>query len=280
MIVKFGLALIAGFLLLTGQAQAQTPPKPGVTVAYGLSLMGALKMAPDFTHFPYANPDAPKGGEVTTAAIGTFDSFNPFIIRGKAAAASASIYESLTAHSADQPEEAYVHVAQSIELPADQMSVTFNIRPEAHFWDGHPITAEDVIWSFNTLRDEGRPLYRTYYADVDRVEADGPQRVTFRFKKLNRELSQTVGELPVLPKHWWATRDFTKPLTEPPLGSGPYRITKFEMGRSLTLERVKDYWAQNLPIGRGLNNFDIQRVEYYRDATVALEAFKVFPAST
>jgi microcin C transport system substrate-binding protein len=274
MTLKSGFGLLFAFALLAFSGAAEGQAKPGVTVTYGLSLVGDLKLPPDFKHFPYANPDAPKGGEVTTAAIGSYDSFNPFIIRGKPAAAAASVYESLMAPSADQPEESYAHIAKSIELPDDHLSVTFNIRPEAHFWDGHPITSEDVIWSFNTLRDQGKPFYKQYYADVDHVEAEGPQRVVFRFKKVNRELAQIVGELPIMPKHWWATRDFSKPLTEPPLGSGPYRITKFDMGRNVTVERVKDYWAQNLPTALGLNNFDTINTEYFRDGTVALEAFK------
>ena len=270
----FGTTLL-GLAVLCGTqaypAMAQTAP----TRMHGMALVGEPMLPPDFMNFPYVNPDAPKGGDVSTAAIGSFDSFNPFIVRGTPAAASARVYETLTVRSADEPEAAYAHLASVIEVPADHMSVAFDLRPEARFQDGHPLRSDDVVWTFNSLREKGRPFYRQYYADVESVEADGPLRVVFHFKNnTNRELAQIVGEMPVLPKHWWESRDFSKPLTEPPLGSGPYRIGRFEMGRTLVLERVKDYWGANLPTAIGLSNFDTIRTEYYRDATVALEAFK------
>jgi microcin C transport system substrate-binding protein len=264
------LALLAMMVMAAPVAQAQAPVR-----TYGLALVGALKLPPDFTHFPYTNPDAPKGGEVATAAIGSFDSFNPFIVRGTPAAAALRVFESLMTRSDDEPEAAYAHIASTIEIPADHMGVAFEIRPEARFQDGSPITAEDVVWSFNTLRDKGRPFFRQYYADVTSVTAETPSRVVFRFANdKNRELAQILGEMPVLPKHWWEGRDFSAPLTDPPLGSGPYRIARFEMGRTVVLERVRNYWAANLPTAKGLANFDTIRTEYYRDPTVALEAFK------
>ncbi len=274
-VVFAGLALLAPHAT-SAQALSQVgPSKPGFTRMHGMALVGELSLPPDFKNFPYVNPNAPKGGEVSTAAVGSFDSFNPFIVRGSAAAASLRVFESLMARSSDEPETAYAHIASFIEVPDDHRSVAFEIRPEARFHDGHPITADDVVWTFNTLRTEGRPFYRQYYADVDSVAAEGPQRVVFRFKTdQNRELAQILGEMPVLPKHWWAGRDFTKPLTEAPLGSGPYRISKFEMGRTVVLERVQDYWGARLPTAIGMSNFDIIRTEYFRDATVALEAFK------
>ena len=261
------LAAFAFLLLIPFTAQAAP--------VHGIALVGEPALPKDFPYFPYVNPDAPKGGEVVTAAIGSFDSFNPFILRGAPAAAAARVYDTLMTHSDDEPETAYAHLAEDVDVAPDHLSVAFDLRPEAHFNDGHPVTAEDVVWTFETLLKDGRPNYRQYYADVASVAAQGAHRVVFRFKSAeNRELPQILGDMPVLPKHWWASRDFTKPLTEAPLGSGPYRITKFEMGRSVTLERVRDYWAQNLPTARGLNNFDVIRSEYYRDATVALEAFK------
>lgn len=251
------------------------PPKPGYTSTYGLALVGDLALPAGFKHFPYVNPDAPKGGEVAIAAIGTFDSFNPFIVRGTPAAAASRVFESLMARSADEPEAGYAHIASAIEVADDHMSVAFDIRPEARFQDGHAITSEDVVWTFNTLLEKGRPFFRQYYADVADVAADGPQRVVFHFKTAkNRELPQILGEMPILPKHWWATRDFSRPLTEAPLGSGPYRVARFEMGRTVVLQRVRDYWGAKLPTAIGLANFDTIRTEYYRDATVALEAFK------
>lgn len=252
---------------------AQLPP--GLVRTHGLALVGRLALPEGFTHFPYVNPNAPKGGEVTTALIGSFDSFNPYIVRGTPAAISSRVFETLLKRSDDEPEAAYAHLARVIELPADRMGVAFELRPEARFHDGHPITSEDVVWTFNTLRDKGRPFYRQYYADVASVTAEGPRRVVFRFtNNQNRELAQILGEMPVLPKHWWEGRDFAAPLTEIPLGSGPYRVGKFEMGRSVVLERVKDYWAKDLPTAKGLANFDTIRAEFYRDPSVAMEAFK------
>ena len=265
------LAALALLLLSPLAAWAQSTP----VKTHGLALVGEPQLPADFPYFPYVNPDAPKGGSVTLAAIGSFDSFNPFILRGTASAAGTRAFESLMVMSDDEPSAGYCHLCKDVEVAADHLSVAFDLRPEAHFWDGHPLTAEDVVWTFETLLKEGRPIYRQYYADVASVQAEGPYRVVFRFKTAdNRELPQILGEMPVLPKHWWATRDFTKALTEPPLGSGPYRISTFEMGRSVTTERVKDYWGANLPTTKGLNNFDTIRVDYYRDATVALEAFK------
>lgn len=253
-------------LIAGGPAQAQK--------VHGLALIGEPALPPDFKAFPYVNPDAPKGGTVTIGALGTYDNFNPFILRGTPTAASAQLFDTLAVDSGDEPETNYAHLAQDIEVAPDGLSVAFDLRPQAHFNDGTPVTAEDVAWTFETLISKGRPLYRQYYADVDHVTAETPLRVVFHFKTTNRELAWILGQMPVLPKHWWAGRDFSAPLETPPLGSGPYRVSKFELGRSVTLERVPDYWAADLPTGRGLNNFDVKRVEYYRDATVQLEAFK------
>ena len=261
------LACLLSASLLPDSARAQR--------LHGLALIGEPALPADFKAFPYVNPDAPKGGAVTLGAIGTFDSFNPFILRGTPTGAASRVFDTLTVPSADEPMTEYGHLAQDIEVAPDHSWEAFDLRPEAHFNDGTPVTAEDVVWTFETLITKGRPFYRQYYADVAKVEAESKLRVVFHFKNGdNRELPQILGQMPVLPKHWWQGRDFDKPLTEPPLGSGPYRIDTFDMGRSVTLQRVPDYWAANMPTGRGLNNFDRIRVEYYRDATVALEAFK------
>ncbi len=259
---------VALYLAMTNVSDAQTK-------THGIALVGTPALPADFPYFPYVNPDAPKGGTVVTAGIGSYDSFNPFILRGTPSGAAGLVFETLTVASDDEPETGYCHLCSTIEVTADHLSVAFNLRPGARFHDGHPLTSDDVVWTFETLIKDGRPIYRQYYGDVSSVVAEGPQRVVFHFKNAgNRELPQILGQLPVLPKHWWAGRDFTKPLTEPPLGSGPYRIAKFEMGRSVTMERVKDYWGANLPTRRGMFNFDTMRTEYYRDSTVALEAFK------
>ncbi|MBV9654522.1 MAG: ABC transporter substrate-binding protein [Acetobacteraceae bacterium] len=274
------LAALAGVSARSRYARADegSPPTatPGGAVrTHGLSMLGEPALPPDFAHFPYANPNAPKGGEVALSAVGTFDSFNPYIIRGTAPADIGRIYDALLIASADEAATTYGHLAEVIEIPEDRMWVAFELRPKARFHDGKPVTAEDVVWTFNTLRELGRPFYRQYYADVESVTAENPRRAVFRFKSNNnRELPQILGEMAILPKHWWQGRDFTQPLTEPPLGSGPYRVGHFEFGRTMTFRRVPDWWAADLPTGRGFNNFDVMRTEYFRDATVALEAFK------
>ena len=265
-----GLILSAALLLLAPGAQADV----AVSKSESLALVGSPALPAGFKNFPWVNPDAPKGGEVALGAVGTYDSFNPFIIRGTPNPL-AGVFESLMVPNDDEPSASYGLLAQTVEGPSDRSWVAFDLRPEARFNDGTPVTAEDVAWTFNTLRDQGRPQYRQYYGGVDHVEADGARRVVFRFKPGdNRELPSILGELQVLPEHWWKGRDFTAPLTEPPLGSGPYRVGSFTFGRTLTLERVPDYWGRDTPTRKGQFNFDRIRTEYYRDPTVAFEAFK------
>ena len=262
------LALLASSLLAGSPVRAQTP-------THGLSLIDKPQLPANFPHFPYVNPNAPKGGEIVLGKDGSFDNFNPFILRGTAAADMSEVFDTLLRANEDEPEGWYGHIAESITVWPDHMGVTYALRPQAKFHDGTPITAADVAWSFTTLLEKGRPNYRQYYGEVAAVTVDDPRHVSFRFKvATNRELPLILGQLPVLPQAWWKDRDFAKPLTEPPLGSGPYRVEKFEMGRSVSLARVPDYWAANLPTGRGLANFDIRRTEYFRDATVQLQAFK------
>jgi microcin C transport system substrate-binding protein len=247
---------------------------PGVP-AHGISMYGELKYGPDFQHFEYVNPDAPKGGRFRVAmAPGTFDSFNAFIIKGNPAALG-GVYETLMTESADEPFSEYGLLAKTVQTPDDRSWVAFELRPEARWHDGQPVTADDVVWSFETLVAKGAPLYRFYYQSVDRVEKTGPLGVKFHFKSgTNRELPLIMGQLPVLPKHWWATRDFEATTLEPPLGSGPYEVGAFEAGRFVEMVRVPGYWGAALPVNRGRHNFDVRRTEYYRDTTVALEAFK------
>jgi microcin C transport system substrate-binding protein len=259
--------ILAFLLLLTVPAMAEP--------TYGISLLGGLKLPADFQHFTYANPDAPKGGTVVLAANGSFDSFNAFIVRGSPAAGIGRVYDTLLANNDDEASAMYGHLAESVDVAPDHLSVAYTLRREAHFNDGTPVTAADVVWTFNTLREKGLPSFRAYYADVVDAVADGDRRVVFHFKSAeNHELPLTIGQLAVLPEHWWKGRDFAAPLTEPPLGSGPYRVEKFDPGRSITYRRVPDYWAANLPTGRGLYNFDVLRYEYFRDPTVTFEAFK------
>ncbi len=242
---------------------------------HGLALFGDLKYPADFSHFDYVNPDAPKGGNVKYAAIGTFDSFNPFILKGQPANAVGVMFDTLMMPSEDEPASSYGLVAESVEVASDKKSVVFNLRPEARFWDGSPISPEDVVWTFDTLKAKGHPRWRLYYADVLKAEKTGPRQVKFTFRTGdNRELPTILGEMPVLSKAYWSAHDFDKTTLDKPLGSGPYRIDSFETGRSITYRRVPDYWGKDLPVNRGRNNFDTIRYDYYRDQTVALEAFK------
>ncbi len=235
----------------------------------------APKYPSDFTHFDYTNPDAPKGGTLRLAGLNGFDSLNPFIPKGNAADHIGLLYDTLTYHSADEPFTEYGLLAERIEKADDHSFVRFYLNPKARFNDGHPVTAEDVLFTFNTLVEKGHPLYRHYYADVAEVVVENPLQVRFDFKHSNnRELPLILGQLQILPKHWWAERDFTKTSLSPPLGSGPYRLVQVDAGRSLRYERVKDWWGKDLPVSRGLYNFDIIHIDYYRDMSVALEAFK------
>ena len=259
-----GIALLGvASLALAGPKHAQTlydePPK----------------YPANFKHFDYVNPDAPKGGTLRQAGFGGFDSLNPFINKGVPADDIGMIYDTLTRHGLDEPFTEYGLLAEKIEKAPDNAWVRFYLRPEARFHDGQPVTAEDVKFSFDTLMSKGAPMYRGYYADVEKVEVESPQRVRFVFKQAgNRELPLIVGQLPVLPKHWWAERDFSKGNLDVPLGSGPYKVADVQAGRSIRYERVKDWWGKDLPVNRGFYNFDTLEIDYYRDNTVALEALK------
>jgi len=240
----------------------------------GIAMHGQAKYAANFDHFDYVNPNAPKGGTLREGVVGNFDSFNPFIVKGMAADTN-GLFESLMTHSADEPFSEYGLIAESMEVPADRSWVVFNLRPQARFHDGSPITADDVLFSFDTLRSKGSPNYRAYYQAVSKVEKLSDRKVRFSFAAGdNREMPLIIGELPVLSKKYWSARKFEETSLEPPLGSGPYKVESFEAGRTVTLTRVKDYWGKDLPVNKGLYNFDHIRVDYYRDSTVALEAFK------
>jgi microcin C transport system substrate-binding protein len=246
-----------------------------VTVSHGLTLLDQLKYGPDYKHFEYVNPDAPKGGAIRMHTIGAFDTFNPFVIKGQPAAGLGWLFETLMTSPLDDDSAEYGLIAETVEVPDDISYVIYNLRAAARFHDGTPITAADVVWSFETLKTKGAPQYRFYYANVAKAEALSPRKVKFSFSgPPNRELPQIVGQLPVLSKKYWESRDFEKTTLEPPLGSGPYKIAAFEPGRYVVYERVKDYWGKDIPPQRGQNNFDTVRIDYYRDQTVALEAFK------
>ena len=260
---------------LAGAAQAADAER------HGASLFGDLKYGRDFKHFDYVNPKAPKGGALRYAAIGTFDSLNAFIVKGEQGAGLALVYDTLLEPSLDEPGAEYGLIAESLSYPDDFSSVTFSLRKQARFNDGKPVTAQDVIWSFETLK-KLNPFYAAYYHNVTKAEAIAPGKVRFSFSmKGNRELPQIVGQLPVLPKHYWLarndkgkTRDISQTTLDAPLGSGPYRIAKIIPGRTIIYARVKDYWAKDLPAKIGTSNFDTMRFDYYGDPTIAFEAFK------
>lgn len=270
-------SVLAALLAFTPLA-AQEPPW-----RHGAALLGEPKYPQGFKHFDYVNPDAPKGGLVRLGAQGTFDSFNVVVagVKGAPEQGLALVYETLTTSSQDEPSASYGLLAEAFSYPEDFSSVSFRLRPEAHWHDGKPVTPEDVIFSFEVLKVNS-PTYAFYYGNVTKAEKVGEREVRFSFnQKGNRELPQIMGQLMILPKHWWEgtapdgrKRDVTQTSLEPPLGSGPYRLKSFDAGRSATYERVTDYWGANLNVNVGQNNFDEIRYEYYRDATVLLEAFK------
>ncbi len=242
---------------------------------HALILHGEPRYGADFRHFDYVNPDAPKGGDVRLSALGTFDSLNPFILKGVAAAGIGANFETLTEGADDEAFTEYGLIAESMEVAPDDSWVIYNLRPEARFHDGSPITAEDVAFSFEVLKEKGRPVYRFYYASVAGSDILGERRIRFNFSQSgNRELPMIMGQLPVLSKKYWTANDFEKTTLEPWVGSGAYRVIAVDPGRSITYQLDRNYWGRDLPINRGRNNFASIRYDYYRDATVALEAFK------
>ncbi|MFJ4116465.1 extracellular solute-binding protein [Pseudomonas psychrophila] len=265
------------------------PVSASLSESHGYAQFGTLKYPATFTHFDWVNPDAPKGGTLKVMAFGTFDTLNPYTFKGTSPVSTPNflqygvneLNETLMAGtgqyapSGDEPTSSYGLIAQSVEYNEDRSWVVFNLRPEARFHDGKPITAYDVAFSYNLLLKEGHPQYRTNLQEVQRVDILGPKRIRFVFKRANNPLLiLRLGELPVLPQHYWAKRDFKATTFEPPLGSGPYRITKVTPGRQLVFEHVKNWWGTNLPVNRGKYNFDRVEVEFYRDSDVAFEAFK------
>ena len=242
---------------------------------HGIAMHGPPALPPDFKHFPYVNPDAPTGGELVLSHIGTYSSFNPYSLKGVPARGLKLVFQSLMARSRDEPFTLYGLIAERVETAPDRSWVEFTLNEKARFQDGRPITVDDVAFSHRILRDKGRPNHRTYYREVERVETPAPRRIRFVFKAGgNWELPLILGLMPVLPRHRYdAGRIEVADLT-PPLGSGPYRVADFEGGRSVTFEKDPDYWGRDLPVHTGRYNFDRIRYDYYRDKTIALEAFK------
>ncbi len=275
------IALVARRLPLpawTRPAQAQEP-----AWRHGVSLFGDLKYPPGFKQFDYVNADAPKGGAARQIALGTYDNFNVAVagVKGTLATGIDVIYDTLLAPALDEVSTEYGLLAEAVRYPADFSAASYRLRAEAKWHDGRPVTPEDAIFSFAAFKKYS-PQFAAYYRHVVKIEKTGEREIAFTFDGPgNRELPQIVGQLLVLPRHWWegankngAKRDIGATTLKPPLGSGPYRIKEFSAGRDIVYERVKDYWGKNLNVNIGRDNFDELRFEYFRDSTVALEAFK------
>lgn len=274
-------SLAAVFVLLATQAMAGEngiSQKSGVSssgLQHAICISGTPALGEDFDHLPYVNPDAPKGGTFRLSAVGTFDSFHPFIARGIPAAGSGLLIASLTASSLDEPFTQYPYVAESFEVAADKSFVIFHLNRAAKFSDGHPVTADDVVFTFHALLEKGSPTYSKYYEGIEKVEKLSRHSVKFSFReKNNPELPFVAGQMKVLPAHWWDGRDFSEPTLEVAPGCGPYRLKSSRTGYSVEYERIDDWWGRDLPVNKGRYNFDVVRYDYYRDRTVSAEAFR------
>ncbi len=260
--------LISGFwLLISGVANA--------TPSHCLSLYGECKYGEDFKNFDYVNPNAPKGGVVKLAETGTFDSLNPFILKGVKAPAISGIFDSLMVQSQDEPQTMYGLIAESVDVEKDNSAAEFVLRKQAKFHDGTPITADDVVFSFTTLRDKGDPTYKIMFAPIAKCEKTGEHSVKFSFSdNKNKEAALIAASIPIFSKAYYAKVDFEKTTLEAPLGNSAYKVENVEQGKSITYKLVDDYWAKNLPVNRGQYNFSTMRYDMYRDENVTLEGLK------
>ncbi len=246
-----------------------------INKSHAIAMHGEPKYKKDFQHLDYVNPNAYKGEKVVFSTTGSYDTFNPYTLKGTSAAGIGNLYETLTISSNDEAFTEYGLIAESIEWPEDRSWVAFNLRKEAKWHDGKSITPEDVIWTFNTLKEKGHPFYKYYYGDVINAVKENDLKVKFNFRDTkNFELPLIVGQLPVLPKHYWEDRNFEETSLEIPIGSGPYKIKSFDPGRSITYELNLDYWGLDIPIKKGTDNFGIIKYEYYKDRGIEREAFK------
>ncbi len=278
---RFGRRALASLFLVLAILATGAAPAGGAE-SYAIAMHGAPALPPDFSHLPYANPDAPKGGRMVQGLIGTFDSLNPLIVRGVPvqqirgyAYERGYVYESLMARGNDEPFTLYGLLARSVETDDDRSYVTFHIDPRARFSDGRPVQADDVLFSLALLRDHGRPLHHQYYSKVAKAEALDPLTVRFDFGGVaDRELPLILGLMPILPRHAIDVAKFEDTTLAAPIGSGPYRVTAVSPGASVTFTRNPDYWGRDLPINRGLWNFDEIRLDFYREANGLFEAFK------
>ncbi len=271
---RLGLSLAAAAAVVTTGMALPTAAEP----RHGLSIFGELKYPADFKHFDYVNPDAPQGGRlwmVGPAAIRTFDSFNSFLLKGDAAQGLSLLYDTLMEGAGDEPGSAYGLLAESAEVAADRMSVVFKLRPEGRFSNGAPVTADDVVFTFEILKSKGHPTYRIVLRDVVKAVAVDERTVRFEFQgDLVRDLPLTVGGLAILPRAYYDTQPFDETTLKIPVGSGPYTIDSFKQGSEVTYKRRADYWGKHLPVNRGRYNFAEIKYQYYRDRTAELESLK------
>lgn len=271
------LAVSAGTVGLSPIAFRRAVADVAATKTQAMVEFGEPLYKPDFDHWLYANPDAPKGGRIVVTDPGrdSFDSLNPYILQGEWPSSIGLIYDNLMSGSDDELSSAYPLIAESAEYPDDKSWLIFNMRAEARYHDGVPVVAEDIKFTFDTIKKYGHPFQQSFYEDVVSCDVLSPQRIRFGFKTRNnmKPLLVVAGTSP-LPRHYWASRDVSKPTLEPPLGCGAYKISALVAGRSITYQRVKDYWAADLPVNRGLANFDEMHYDFYRDDTVEFEAFK------
>ena len=246
-----------------------------VHAAPAMALGEAPKYGPGFTHFDYVNPDAPRGGSITLSSLGNFDKLNPYTLRGRPPALTGLVFETLTIQSLDEPFSVYGLLAEDMELAPDQLSITFRLNPKARFSNGDPVTADDVKYSFDTLRSKSAsPMYRQYWQDVKQAVVLDGQRIRFEFAQVNRELHMIVGSLPVFSRKWGAGKSFEEIVTDPPVASGPYEIESVDLGKSISYRRRSDYWGDGLPVRRGTFNFEQIRVIYFLDEFARIEGFK------
>lgn len=267
--MKQQLPLIACIALMFSCLDARAEP------SHGIAMHGNPAQATGFSHLPYVNPDAPRGGNLSYGVVGSFDSLNPLIVRGKSAVGVRQwVYESLMARSFDEPFSLYGLIAETIETPEDRSWVEFRLRPEARFSDGSPVRVEDVIFSLETLRERGRPNHRLYYSKVADIERPGEGRVRFLLEGGDREMPLILGLMPILSEAHFSSHDFDAASLVPPVGSGPYRISETNVGTRVVFERNEDYWGWHLGVNRGRHNFDTITYDYYRDENASFEALK------
>ncbi len=278
-----GGVLLPAFALRRAAAGEALPAAPVETEAHGLSVFGDLALAPDFPHFAYVNPDAPKGGDIVLQVSGTsgnqnfttFNTLNIYILKGDGAAGMGLIFDTLMSGNADEPDSLYGLVARAVKVSPDKNTYRFLLREEARFHDGSKLTAEDVAFSINILKTKGHPSLRQPLRDVDSVEAESENVVTVRLKpRHSREAALVVAGQPIFSAAYYKTHEFDATTLEPPLGSGPYKVGRFDQGHFISFDRVADYWGKDLPVNVGQANFDRVRFEYFADRKVAFEAFK------